>query len=50
MSGAKSIAQVGIKTITVGSDKFAFLEIMQALRRNELGGDVGRSTLFEQRC
>jgi lauroyl/myristoyl acyltransferase len=26
----------GIKTITVGSDKFAFLEIMQALRRNEL--------------
>ena len=26
----------GIKTITVGSDKFAFVEIMQALRRNEL--------------
>jgi lauroyl/myristoyl acyltransferase len=29
-------ARFGIKTITVGSDKFAFLEIMQALRRNEL--------------
>jgi KDO2-lipid IV(A) lauroyltransferase len=29
-------AKFGIKTITVGSDKFAFLEIMQALRRNEL--------------
>jgi len=26
----------GIKTITVGSDKFAFVEIIQALRRNEL--------------
>jgi lauroyl/myristoyl acyltransferase len=26
----------GIKTITVGSDKFAFIEIIQALRRNEL--------------
>jgi lauroyl/myristoyl acyltransferase len=26
----------GIRTITVGSDKFAFLEIVQALRRNEL--------------
>jgi lauroyl/myristoyl acyltransferase len=29
-------ARFGIKTITVGSDKFAFLEIVQALRRNEL--------------
>ena len=29
-------AKFGIKTITVGTDKFAFLEIMQALRRNEL--------------
>jgi lauroyl/myristoyl acyltransferase len=29
-------ARFGIRTITVGSDKFAFLEIMQALRRNEL--------------
>ena len=29
-------ARFGIKTITVGSDKFAFVEIMQALRRNEL--------------
>jgi len=37
------------KTITVGSDKFAFLEIMQALRRNELVAMLGRSTLFEQR-
>jgi len=51
----------GIKTITVGSDKFAFVEIIQALRRNELvamlidrpylnsGVPVnffGRSTLF----
>jgi KDO2-lipid IV(A) lauroyltransferase len=51
----------GIKTITVGSDKFAFVEIFQALRRNELvamlvdrpylnsGVPVnffGRSTLF----
>jgi len=50
-----------IKTITVGSDKFAFVEIIQALRRNELvamlvdrpylnsGVPVkffGRSTLF----
>ena len=26
----------GIKTITVGSNKFAFVEIIQALRRNEL--------------
>jgi Kdo2-lipid IVA lauroyltransferase/acyltransferase len=26
----------GIKTITIGSDKFAFVEIIQALRRNEL--------------
>jgi Kdo2-lipid IVA lauroyltransferase/acyltransferase len=26
----------GIKTITVGTDKFAFVEIIQALRRNEL--------------
>jgi len=26
----------GIKTITIGSDKFAFIEIIQALRRNEL--------------
>ncbi len=26
----------GIKTITVGADKFAFVEIIQALRRNEL--------------
>ncbi|MBV9492373.1 MAG: lysophospholipid acyltransferase family protein [Verrucomicrobia bacterium] len=26
----------GIKTITVGSDKFAFVEIIQALKRNEL--------------
>jgi KDO2-lipid IV(A) lauroyltransferase len=26
----------GIKTITVGSDMFAFVEIIQALRRNEL--------------
>jgi Kdo2-lipid IVA lauroyltransferase/acyltransferase len=26
----------GIKTVTVGSDKFAFVEIIQALRRNEL--------------
>lgn len=26
----------GIKTITVGSDKFAFVEIIQALRKNEL--------------
>jgi lauroyl/myristoyl acyltransferase len=26
----------GIKTITVGSDKFAFVEIIHALRRNEL--------------
>jgi len=29
-------ARFGIKTITVGSDKFAFVEIIQALRRNEL--------------
>jgi len=51
----------GIKTITVGADKFAFVEIIQALRRNELvamlvdrpylnsGVDVrffGRQTLF----
>jgi len=28
--------QFGIKTITVGADKFAFVEIIQALRRNEL--------------
>jgi lauroyl/myristoyl acyltransferase len=26
----------GIKTVTVGQDKFAFVEIIQALRRNEL--------------
>jgi KDO2-lipid IV(A) lauroyltransferase len=26
----------GIKTVTVGEDKFAFVEIIQALRRNEL--------------
>jgi Kdo2-lipid IVA lauroyltransferase/acyltransferase len=26
----------GIKTVTVGTDKFAFIEIIQALRRNEL--------------
>jgi lauroyl/myristoyl acyltransferase len=26
----------GIKTVTVGADKFAFVEIIQALRRNEL--------------
>ena len=26
----------GIKTITVGSDKFAFVEIIQALKKNEL--------------
>ncbi len=26
----------GIKTVTIGSDKFAFIEIIQALRRNEL--------------
>lgn len=26
----------GIKTVTVGTDKFAFVEIIQALRRNEL--------------
>jgi Kdo2-lipid IVA lauroyltransferase/acyltransferase len=26
----------GIKTVTVGADKFAFIEIIQALRRNEL--------------
>jgi KDO2-lipid IV(A) lauroyltransferase len=54
-------ARFGIKTITVGSDKFAFVEIIQALRRNELvamlidrpylnsGVPVnffGRSTLF----
>jgi lauroyl/myristoyl acyltransferase len=51
----------GIKTITIGSDKFAFVEIIQALRRNELvamlvdrpymssGVEVkffGRATLF----
>ena len=51
----------GIKTITVGSDKFAFVEIIQALRRNELVAMLvdrpylnsgvrvnffGRSTLF----
>ena len=37
MNGAKNTAQrFGIKTITVGSDKFAFVEIIQALRRNEL--------------
>jgi lauroyl/myristoyl acyltransferase len=51
----------GIKTITVGTDKFAFVELIHALRRNELvamlvdrpylnsGIDVrffGRSTLF----
>ena len=29
-------ARFAIKTITVGSDKFAFVEIIQALRRNEL--------------
>jgi Kdo2-lipid IVA lauroyltransferase/acyltransferase len=29
-------SQFGIKTITIGSDKFAFIEIIQALRRNEL--------------
>ena len=28
--------RLGIKTITVGSDKFAFVEIIQALKRNEL--------------
>jgi lauroyl/myristoyl acyltransferase len=54
-------ARFGIKTITVGADKFAFVEIIQALRRNELvamlvdrpylnsGVEVrffGRSTLF----
>jgi KDO2-lipid IV(A) lauroyltransferase len=26
----------GIKTVTIGTDKFAFVEIIQALRRNEL--------------
>jgi len=29
-------AQFGIKTITVGTDKFAFVELIHALRRNEL--------------
>ena len=29
-------ARFGIKTITIGADKFAFVEIIQALRRNEL--------------
>ena len=29
-------SRFGIKTITVGTDKFAFVEIIQALRRNEL--------------
>jgi KDO2-lipid IV(A) lauroyltransferase len=29
-------SRFGIKTITVGADKFAFVEIIQALRRNEL--------------
>ncbi len=29
-------ARFGIKTITVGTDKFAFVEIIAALRRNEL--------------
>jgi lauroyl/myristoyl acyltransferase len=29
-------ARFGIKTITIGSDKFAFIEIIQALKRNEL--------------
>src|SRR3984893_17711370 len=51
----------GIKSVTVGADKFAFVEIIQALRRNELvamlvdrpylnsGTEVeffGRKTLF----
>ncbi|MBV9273413.1 MAG: lysophospholipid acyltransferase family protein [Verrucomicrobia bacterium] len=54
-------ARFGIKTITVGTDKFAFVELIHALRRNELvamlvdrpylnsGVDVrffGRETLF----
>src|SRR5258708_8881670 len=32
----KCRVRFGIKTITVGTDKFAFVEIIQALRRNEL--------------
>src|SRR5215469_16436463 len=54
-------SRFGIKTITIGADKFAFVEIIQALRRNELVAMLvdrpylnsgvrvnffGRSTLF----
>ena len=50
-------SRLGIKTIVIGPDKFAFVEIMHALRRNELvalladrpGADTGVSVRFFDR-